>query len=527
MSKGYLCLVLHAHLPFVRHPEYNEFLEEDWLFEAITETYIPLIKVFDSLLSDGVDFRITLSITPPLANMLSDPLLQERYSHHIDKLIDLSEKERDFVKGCPEFQPAAEMYYDKLRETRQIFRDSYESNLINAFRKFQDLGKMEIITCCATHGYLPLMLHNRATKAQIRIGAQDYFYKFGRRPKGIWLSECAYNPDDDYILKEEGINYFFLDTHGILYGKPRPRYAVYAPIYCPSGVAAFGRDVESSLQVWSADIGYPGDYRYREFYRDIGFDRDYGYIKPHLHSDGIRRYTGLKYHRITGNVPLHEKAPYNPQQALEASAEHAGNFMFNREKQIEFLSTIIDRKPIVVAPYDAELFGHWWYEGPEFLNYLFRKIYYDQKTISTVTPTEYLNEYPRNQVLKPTMSSWGDKGYNEVWLNGSNDWIYRHIHKATERMIEIAEKNPNTTGVKKRVLNQLARELMLAQSSDWAFIMTTGTMTAYSHKRTRDHISRFNLLYEAVKNDQINTTPLEELEQRDNIFPSIDYRAYL
>ncbi len=527
MSKGYLCLVLHAHLPFVRHPEYNEFLEEDWLFEAITETYIPLIKVFDNLISDGVDFRLTLSITPPLANMLSDPLLQERYSHHIDKLIDLSEKEMDFVKGCPEFRPAAKMYYDKLRETRHIFKDKYECNIINAFRKFQDLGKMEIITCCATHGYLPLMLHTKATKAQIRIGAQDYFYKFGQRPKGIWLSECAYNPDDDYILKEEEISYFFLDTHGILYGKPRPRYAVYAPIYCPSGVAAFARDIESSLQVWSADIGYPGDYRYREFYRDIGFDRDYTYIKPYLHSDGVRRYTGLKYHRITGKVPLNRKAPYNPQDALEASAEHAGNFMFNREKQIEFLASVMDRKPIVVAPYDAELFGHWWYEGPEFLNYLFRKIHYDQNTISTILPTEYLNEYPRNQVLRPTMSSWGDKGYNEVWLNGRNDWIYRHLHKATERMIEIAEKNPNTTGVRKRVLNQLARELMLAQSSDWAFIMTTGTMTAYSYKRTRDHIHRFNLLYEAVKNDQINHISLEELEHRDNIFPSIDYRAYL
>ncbi|HEX9022085.1 MAG TPA: DUF1957 domain-containing protein, partial [Nitrospirota bacterium] len=154
MEKGYLALVLHSHLPYVRHPEHDQFLEEDWLYEAITETYIPLINVFDSLVNDGVDFRITMSLTPTLIAMLTDPLLQQRYARHISKLIELSEKEIERTKHQPEFNPIAHMYRDLFTDARQVFEEKYGRNLVGAFKKFQDLGKVEIITCAATHGFL-------------------------------------------------------------------------------------------------------------------------------------------------------------------------------------------------------------------------------------------------------------------------------------------------------------------------------------------------------------------------------------
>jgi 1,4-alpha-glucan branching enzyme len=526
MEKGYLALILHAHLPFVRHPEYEDFLEEDWFFEAVTETYLPLIDMITRLVTEKVNFRLTLSLTPPLCAMMSDHLLQARYRRYLYKLIELAEKEVHRTQDQPAFQPTAQMYLQKLRRARQLYDDWYRGNLLQAFRQLQNQGVLEIITCAATHGYLPLMTQRQAARAQVRVAVDDYQRHFGRRPRGIWLPECAYNPGDDVLLKEQGIRFFFMEAHGLLYGTPRPRYGVFAPAYCPSGVAAFARDMESAHQVWSSETGYPGDPNYREFYRDVGYDLDYEYIKPYLHNDGVRRNVGLKYHRITGRVPLNAKEPYNPAAAHEMAAQHAGNFMFNRQKQVEHLQSILGKKPMIVSMYDAELFGHWWYEGPDFLELLFRKLHYDQKDIRTITASEYLEENPHNQVIQPEMSSWGDKGYHEVWLNGANDWIYRHLHKAAELMIELAEQNPSANGQKERALNQAARELYLAQSSDWAFLMTVGTATTYAQKRTLDHLNRFLALNDQIRRHAVDEAFLSEIERRDTIFPQLDYRVF-
>ncbi|HEO65430.1 MAG TPA: DUF1957 domain-containing protein, partial [Spirochaetes bacterium] len=294
---------------------------------------------------------------------------------------------------------------------------------------------------------------------------------------------------------------------------------------CQNGVAAFGRDVESGQAVWSSKAGYPGDPNYREFYRDIGFDLDLDYIRPYIHESGLRIMTGIKYYKITGNSPL--KEPYNHWKALETAANHAGNFMFSREKQIEHLSTLMDRPPLIVAPYDAELFGHWWYEGPYFIDYLFRKLFYNQNTVTPITPSEYLERFPENQVSTPSFSSWGNKGYSEVWLNGTNEWIYPHLHNCSELMIHAANTNRNTKNpMTLRVLTQLGRELLLAQSSDWAFIMTTNTMVEYAIKRTKEHIKNFLALHDMFVNQRIDEGWLKYIEYKDNIFPELNYMHY-
>ncbi|MCU0666601.1 MAG: DUF1957 domain-containing protein [Candidatus Omnitrophica bacterium] len=525
MNKGYLCIVLHSHLPFVRHPEHEDFLEEDWLYEAITETYTPLIHMFEGLDRDGVDFRLTMSLTPTLISMLSDSLLQDRYLKHINRLIELAHKEVERTRWQPEFQSLATMYLNTFCNSRDTF-NRYGKNLVNAFKRFQDLGKLEIITCGATHGYFPLMEPCReSVRAQIKVAVAHYENALGRRPNGIWLPECGFMPGHDEILKEAGIKYFFSDAHGVLHGSPRPKYGVFAPVYCKSGIACFARDLESSKQVWSSIEGYPGDYDYREFYRDIGFDLEHDYIKPYIHPDGIRINTGIKYYRITGSD---DKKPYNPLAAREKAAQHAGNFMFNREKQVEYLYDFMQKKPMIVSPYDAELYGHWWYEGPMWLDFLIRKIHFDQKTIKMTTPTEYLMENPRNQVVTPSMSSWGWKGYSEMWLQGSNDWVYRHLHAASNRMTELAKEysSSNPNGTLRRSLNQALRELLLAQSSDWAFILGTGTHTSYAINRTKEHLLRFNTLYEQIKSSCIDEAYLADIEYKDNIFPAIDYRVH-
>lgn len=535
MAQGYLSLVLHAHLPFVHHPEAENVLEERWLFEAITETYIPLIQMFEHLVADDVDFRLTMSMTPPLISMLESPLLQDRYVAHLDQLIELAEKELDKTENEPHFHGLALMYHRKFQEAKELFVDQYEKRLVTAFKNFQDMGNLEIITCGATHGFFPLLNVNpQCVKAQINVAVKHYEKAFGRKPKGIWLPECGFVSGIDEFLKDAGIQYFFVDTHGIAFSDPRPRYNVFAPLYTPEGVAVFGRDAESSKQVWSSKEGYPGDPNYREYYKDIGYEREWEYIKPYVHPEGIRVNTGMKYWRITGKSEY--KEAYRPDWAEEKAAIHADDFIAKRKAQINHLSHHMDRKPIVIAPYDAELYGHWWYEGPIWIDFLIRKTYFNHTDVKMITPSEYLAEYPTNQMAMPADSSWGYKGYNQYWLDESNEWIYRHLDVAGRRMVELADhfsqyltelKNKKTPeGLMQRALNQAARELLLAQSSDWAFIMRTGTMVPYAEKRFKQHINRFNRLYRDLMNESIDDAWLSEVERRDHIFLNVNCAEY-
>ncbi len=522
---GHVVLVLHAHLPYVRHPEHEEFLEEDWLYEAITETYLPLLGVFDRIADERVPCRVTLTLTPTLVAMLRDELLVSRYARRLDRMCELADKEVHRTRNEPSFAGTARFYRDRFWQARSHFHDRYRRDLVGAFARLQDAGCLEIVTCGATHGFLPLLqVHPEAVRAQISVGAQEYRRNFGRDPSGIWLAECGYFPGVERYLADERIRYFFVDTHGILDATPRPRFGAYAPLVTPAGVAAFGRDPESSLQVWSAEHGYPGDPIYREFYRDIGYDLDLEYVRPYVQATGERKNVGFKYHRITGKTP--HKEPYDPGAARERAAAHAGNFMFNRERQIEYLRGAIGRPPVVVAPYDAELYGHWWYEGPDFLDFFVRKAAYDQKVFRLSTPSDVLRALPEHQVATPPFCSWGAGGYAEVWLNGTNDWIYRHLHKGAELMIGLARDYPEASGVQRRALNQAARELLLAQSSDWAFIMKTGTMVDYAVRRTKEHVLRLLRLHEQIRRGAVDEGWLAHVEGRDNLFPEIDWRVY-
>lgn len=527
---GSLCLVLHAHLPYVRHPEYESFLEEDWLFEAVCETYIPLIRMMDGLLDDGVEFRLTLSLTPTLLSMFGDELLQQRCRAHVVMLLKLAGRELERLAGDDDFEPLARMYEQHYTDCLNLL-DRCGGDLTREFRRLLDTGRLEVITCGATHGFLPLMATvPEAVRAQIRIAADHYEEVLGRRPQGIWLPECGYFPGHERYLAEAGIQYFFTEAHGVLFGDPRPRYGTFAPVLCPDWpVAAFGRDLESSKQVWSAHEGYPGDFDYREFYRDVGWDLDYNYVKPYLGGAGHRKNLGLKYYRITGSSPpigLGDKEPYRPEWARHKAGEHAGNFMWCREQQMSHVGGQLGIQPLVVAPYDAELFGHWWWEGPMFLDALFRRLHFDQDRVRPITAPEYLREHPVLQKVQPEQSSWGYKGYAEFWLNPNNDWIYRHLHQAAEQMVSLAGQYATPSDSERRALNQCARELVLAQASDWAFILQTRTVVEYARKRTSEHLQRFARLAEMLVRGTIDEGFLGYCEWKDNIFPHLDYRVY-
>lgn len=524
---GYLALILHAHLPYVRHPEYEEFLEEDWLYEAIVETYLPLLETLHGLADDAVDFQLTMSLTPPLCHMLRDPLLQSRATRYIERSVELAEREIIRNAGRGQEEDIARFYHDRLTRLHSAWEKRWKRDLVGAFAQLQERGVLEIITCAATHGFLPLMENfPEAVRAQILIARDDYRATFGRDPRGIWLPECGYVASLDTILAEANIRWFIIDAHGLMFGAPRPRYAIYTPCFTSAGPAVFGRDRDSSRQLWSAEEGYPGDPAYRDFYRDIGFDLPIDYLRETMPADWSRKFTGLKYHRITGRGC--EKGLYNRGWAMGAADSHANHFMGSRRNQVANLREHMNVAPIVVSPFDAELFGHWWFEGPEFLNLFIRKAVFDQNAFRFTTPTNYLAENETHQLIEPSASSWGHKGYWEVWLDQSNGWIYPHLHTAARRMTEMARAHRETKAeMLDRALRQMARELLLAQSSDWAFLMKTGTAKDYASKRTRDHILRFTRLYDQVRAEDVDPAFLENCEWRDNIFPELNWRHYL
>ena len=521
--KGYLALVLHAHLPFVRHPEHERFLEENWLFEAITETYIPLLQVFEGWQKEGMQVRITLTLTPTLCSMLLDPLLQQRYLKHLDRLVELAEKETLRTHWEKPFNELATFYLHRFKSIRDFYL-ACDRNLIGVFRRMQEAGRLEIITSAATHAVLPLLAHHLPSiRAQVFVARDHYRSCFGCDPCGFWLPECAYSEGLEGTLLEAGLRWFITDTHGILHAHPRPRYGMFAPILASNGIAVFGRDVDTAKQVWSRQEGYPGDPRYRDFYRDIGFDLELGYLKDYLPAEQ-RSFTGIKYFRITrGSGP---KEPYDRKATLQAADDHANHFLAARISQIERLSGILDRPPIVLCPYDAELFGHWWYEGPEFLNYFVRKAYYDQSIFSFITPSDYLDMNPSLQVASPAASSWGEGGYWDVWLNEKNQWIYPHLNIAQERMTELAQSFSTPDTLQKRALKQAGRELLLAQSSDWPFILQAGSSPEYARQRVSNHLHRFTSFYEQLKGKNINEGALAALESSDNIFPDVNYQYW-
>ncbi|MHC5033766.1 MAG: glycoside hydrolase family 57 protein, partial [Planctomycetota bacterium] len=504
MAPTYLLLVLHGHLPYVRHPEHEGFLEEDWFYEAVAETYVPLLEVLENLAADEVPFRLTLSLSPTLCEMLSNELLQQRCVRYLAKHVQLAEREVAAKAGTA-FSATARMYRDHYRAVHRTFVERCERKLLRGFARLGERGSVELIGSAATHAILPLTSTRQARVAQVAAGLGNFEKHFGSRPMGFWLPECAYAPGLDEVLAEAGIQFLFLDTHGLLLAEPRPPLGVFAPLATPSGVLAFGRDPESSKQVWSADEGYPGDAAYREFHRDLGFDAELSYLSPYLHADGARRHLGFKYHRVTGQVPLAAKAPYQVGAGAERAALHAAHFVACRAEQGARVRNATGSDPVIVSPYDAELFGHWWWEGLQFIDRVFRLVA-ARDDLLFVTPTEYFRARPRSteQTGTPAQSSWGNGGYFDVWVNRANDWVYPRLHRAEAAMIRAAAALPSAQGLLARALNQCARCLLLAQSSDWPFLMFAGTAREYAVKRFEDLMGRFDDLIEHVHAGRID-----------------------
>jgi 1,4-alpha-glucan branching enzyme len=517
MAAGALALVLHGHLPYVRSRDPGS-LEEDWFFQALVESYLPLLGMLQRCQRNGLKPRLTMSLSPTLLSLLNDSLLQERFPLWLEQRIGLLQRAK------AEEEEAANQLLQHFQLQLQAFAD-LGGEPIRGFAALQKAGVLDLLTCSATHGYLPLLRDPvEAVRGQLLTAVREHERLLGVKPQGIWLPECAYYEGLDQQLAAAGLRYAVLDAHGLLHALPRPRYGVYAPICSPNSVAFFGRDSEATLPVWSASDGYPGDGSYREFHRDLGWDLEEG----ELQAAGIlsSRPLGLKLRRVSGgDCPLNKKLPYEPNAAALTAKRHGSSYVAARLEQLRGLNELIDRPPLLVAPFDAELFGHWWFEGPQFLEQVF--LQGAAAGLNFISLQGSLSSGVDLQVCRPSPSSWGQGGYHSYWLSESNAWVVPDWHRASLAMVaasnyEQGKKNPQRL----RYLRQAARELLLAQSSDWSFILRAGTTTELAKDRIQRHLNRFWRLIEVLKPNHLSNAAeiswLDALEQEDSLFPLVD-----
>jgi 1,4-alpha-glucan branching enzyme len=564
---GFLTFTLHAHLPYViNHGTWPHGME--WLHEAAAETYLPLLRVLRNLERDNIRFNCNLNLSPILLEQLSHPVFIAEFPNYLTrKIVAAREDEAFFLQSGDVHLADTARFWQRFFSNALEDFNHYDRNIISGFRHFNDIGLIDIITCGATHGYLPLLGTDESVRAQIRTAVDTHIRHIGKAPRGIWAPECGYRPAGHWnypvpsadglpvapgfnrigveqALSESGLEFFFVDTHlveesrripspyelqkGELPADPdtermtrEPHRSLYQPYYVNGPyedpihksrpTTIFPRDPRTGVQVWSGDTGYPGDSVYLDFHKK-------------------RWPGGHRYWRVTGaRVDMGDKQPYYPQEAGERTKAHAAHFVHLVYEALKsgFNDAV---PPILCSPFDAELFGHWWFEGPLWLEAIARTLHDYNTGLQLISCADYLDKYPRAGFISMDEGSWGTEGTNQVWMNSETSWTYTHIYPA-----ELYTRKVCTTGswqnspVGKRILQQLCRELLLLESSDWQFLITTGAARDYAEIRFLTHNDQFNEVKAIWQNFEstgalTNTddTRLSEIELRDSIFPDID-----
>ncbi len=559
-SLGYVTFALHSHLPYVvNHGTWPHGME--WLHEAAAETYLPLLRVFGELEQQGLALQANVNLSPILLEQLSHPEFKDEFPKYLMRKIKAAHKDADdfTLQNDPHMVKVSRFWLHFYEQALRQF-DELGSNIIRGFQRFYDSGAIEIITCGATHGYFPLLGTDSSIQAQVKTGVETHERFFGRKPRGIWLPECGYRPAGTWqfpvtpdgssrpakpfyregveqILAEHGLQFFYVDTHlvdsstrftpyELLAGgvpiametvEEPPAKNFYRPYYADgpdrdAQVAFFTRDPRTSAQVWSGDQGYPGDGNYLEFHKK-------------------RWPGGNRYWRITGRkIDLGLKQPYDPAIALERTREHAKHFVRITHETLERYGKNGAAASILTAPFDAELFGHWWFEGPEWLKNVALEFAKPESRVKLISCTDYLDQFPPSAYVALPEGSWGAESNNSVWLNEDTAWTWKHIYAAETAVQQMANSGlwrGNDTAT--RLVKQICRELLLLESSDWQFLITTKAARDYAEKRFNTHLEQFRTLLDIWRRfeatHQISLEKLQELEGielRDSVFPDID-----
>lgn len=565
MHTGNFVLTLHTHLPYVlNHGVWPH--GSDWLCEAVAECYIPLLNVVQDLEKEGIAANITFDISPVNCEQLADPAFVTLFEEYCKNKQKLAREDADyFTKHRHEpHQIYLAHYWEQWYGQRLIeFKERHHSSIINSMKALQDKGLIEVITCGATHGYFALIGDDRYIRLQIKAAIENYKKHFGKNPRGMWLPECAYRPAYQWqtliptkteynmpkeragieeLLHEFGIEYFFTDQHlseqqaplGVLDNndvfvplnsqniqqhKPFFSRSVLQPVHIRSvsslsgnTAVMFSRHQKVAMQVWSGESGYPGDPVYLDFH------------KKHWSS-------GLRYWRVTDNkADMMYKLLYVPDWIEKRAEMHAFHFIKSVEQTLSYWASTTGRFGTLCAPFDTELFGHWWFEGPAFLKAILKGLHYSPY-VNTVTASQQLDIVRPRSVSATIEGSWGRNGNHEVWMGQETKWTWEVIYADEVRLTKLLEnyRNNSSNAAAERLLKQAVRELMLLHSSDWQFLISTVSAKDYAEMRFSFHHSDFNMLCQMSEKyigskkrlSKADKEFVEELEKKNNVFPEI------
>ena len=534
-------LTLHGHLPWVLH--HGRWPHGSvWLCEAAFDSYLPLIEALQALEKEKVPAPVTLGITPVLANQLAHPSFISEFEAYMARRLEGAAGAPAHLasSGDSQLVPIAKFWHERLTRLLGLFR-ALNGDLIGALRGFEERGRIELISSAATHGFLPLFARDESIRLQLAVGVAEHTRLFGRTPTGCWLPECAYRPGGPWApagsrpqsyragteehLTAAGYRYFFVDTHLVLAGAaldypdfeaipvagertPYLAYRVASSKRPAPDLYAFVRDPKASAQVWSRAQGYPGDERYLEFHK-------------------IRWPDGLRLWRVTGGgVDLGGKHPYDPGAAGDAARTHAEHFasvLRDTAARVQRQRTPRAPQPVVTAPFDAELFGHWWFEGVDFLAQLYRQL--ARNGVRPVTARQHVaNDGKAPPTIQLTEGSWGKNGDFSMWLNDQTSWTWKRLWALEDAYWAVASKALAGGAKSRAVLAQATRSMLLAQASDWQFIISTAEAADYASQRFDEHCGQAEDLVRVLGTGKIDDATLQRVEAlgaQDSLFRDV------
>jgi 1,4-alpha-glucan branching enzyme len=545
-----ISLVLNAHLPFVR--EYTESsppceflddedggdkekqecacepeqeknlldpssLEEGWFFEAVSETYLPLLGIFDRLEGAHIPFRLGIALSPVLGQMFRDEYLIKKYIAYLERQIEFGRHEIERLEGRAECA-LAQSYFNQAVERHAAFTIRYDRDILKALDHYWKKGRIELIAAPATNAFLPFLCRfPEAVRAQMETALSFYHHDLGITPRGFWPGELGWANDLSPYLYSYGLNYTIVNSHGLLFGKPPPSRWTFYPVKTGDGIFVLACDYNACALV----DGMKNNRLFRDNSRDAADEPENAQISQFITQKGERYHSGYKYWQ-TGSDNL-----YDNTAAKSCIQEQARELLENISGRLIAASAHMKETPISLCAFNADCFGRQWHGGAYFIESLFR-LAAGYRELQFMTPSEYLFQQPISAIeaSRPEFSSWGDNGYAEPWLDSSNDWIYRHINRSVDRMVELADRFTEDSSLKERALNQAAREILLAQASDWPAFIYHGKNAEYAKNQIEGALQNLPTMYDSLGRSHISAEWLTSLERRHHIFPDINYRVF-